>query len=355
MAETSDKSRGRILAGMLAGSWRLDARPFARPAAEVEEIAPLLLRSGGAALVWRKVRDSDLSDLPAAQELHQAYRLYALQAAFHQRTIERVFALLRSQEIEPILIKGWAAARLYPETGLRPYGDLDLCVSPGQVAEAEAALMSLPAERRKVDLHGGFGKCGGGDFSEIYGRTRLARLGETNVRVPASEDHLRVLCIHMLREGAWRPLWLCDIAAAVESRPADFDWDRCLGEDRRRADWISCAIALAHELLGADVCGTPAAGRTRLLPRWLTAAVLKEWESRAPNMPERHLAPMAGRLRRPSGILKGLRHRWPNPIEATVEVRGPFNGLPRLPFQLGNCLARTAKFTLRLPQSLRPK
>jgi len=28
--------------------------------------------------------------------------------------------------VEPILGKGWAIARLYPERGMRPYGDIDL-------------------------------------------------------------------------------------------------------------------------------------------------------------------------------------------------------------------------------------
>jgi hypothetical protein len=37
--------------------------------------------------------------------------------------------------------------------------------------------------------------------------------------------------------------------------------------------------------------------------------------------------------------------RWPNGIEATVGLRGPFNGLPRLPFQVAECVTRTARFT----------
>jgi hypothetical protein len=157
----------------------------------------------------------------------------------------------------------------------------------------------------------------------------------------------------MLREGAWRPLWLCDIAATVESLPANFDWDACLLKNRRLADWVICAIKLSEQLLGADISRTPAAQRTRGLPRWLVPTILREWESLLPAMLKRHRAPMVRHLHHPAEFLKALYNRWPNPIEATVSVRGPFNALPRLPFQLGNCLARTVKFTARLPKMLR--
>jgi len=55
-------------------------------------------------------------------------------------------------------------------------------------------------------------------------------------------------------------------------------------------------------------------------------------------------------LRDPSGLLTDLRNRWPNPIEATVSVGGPFNESPRMLFQIGDCIARTARFVRRLPR-----
>jgi hypothetical protein len=36
--------------------------------------------------------------------------------------------------------------------------------------------------------------------------------------------------------------------------------------------------------------------------------------------------------------------RWPDPIEATVRMRGAFNNFPRLPYQLGNAARRIAAF-----------
>ena len=353
MAASTAQSRAHLLAKMLAGSWRSSPPALDCSAAKLEAAAPLVLRSGAAALCWRLVRDCALRDAPAGREFHQAYRQNFLQAALRERTIEKVFGLLRAAGVEPILVKGWSAARLYPERGLRPCGDIDLCVRPEQFDAAEAALWeALTYGRYEVDLHAGLDGLGGGDADSIYARSRLVKLGATAVRVLGREDELRVLAVHMLREGAWRPLWMCDVAAAVEASGADFDWGLCLTEDRRQADWINCAIRAAHQLLGADIEGTPAARMTKPLPRWLVPTVLKEWASRRPSMPERHRAPMAY-LRSPAQILKGLRHRWPNTIEATVVARGPFNDWPRLPFQLGSYVARTVKFAARRPKSRR--
>ncbi|PYS48857.1 MAG: hypothetical protein DMF68_11785, partial [Acidobacteria bacterium] len=336
-------------------SWRRSPAPFECTASELEEIAPLLLSSGAAALCWWRIKHSN-SQLTSrsAETLHQAYRANTLQAALHQRTIEQAINILHSGGIEPVLVKGWAIARLYPEQGLRPYGDIDLCVRPREFADAGNALKNMP-EQYKVDLHSGFEKFGGGCFDEVYSRTELIRVGETDVRVLSAEDHLRILSIHMLREGAWRPLWLCDVAVAVESRSEGFDWNHCLGRNRRWANWVSCALRLARELLGADISDTPAARDLKPLPRWLVPAILKEWGSLSPSMRQRHSAPMANYFYYPSGVLAGFRNRWPNPIEATISVKGSFNGLPRFPFQLGSYLARSAKFASRLPKFIRER
>ncbi|MDT4897781.1 MAG: hypothetical protein QOH25_2858 [Acidobacteriota bacterium] len=353
MPEAFINSPGRMVAAILTGSWRPSPPAFEHSAAELEESVPLLQRSGAAALSWWRVQYSNLRDVPAAQELHQAYRLNTLHAILNQETIKQVIALLRPVGIEPILVKGWAVAQLYPEQGLRPYGDIDLCVPPEQFADAETALKNLPDKQYEVDLHCGFEKFGDRSVDEIYARSQVVRLGESNVRVLCAEDHLRVLCIHMLREGAWRPLWLCDVAAAVESLPANFDWDCCMGKNRRWSNWITCALRLAHQLLDANIKNTPAAEKTNPLPQWLIPTLLKEWGSLQPSMVRRHHAPMASYLHHPSGFLAGFRHRWPNPIEATIAARGTFNELPRLPYQIGCYFAHGAKFAARLPKLLR--
>jgi hypothetical protein len=52
-----------------------------------------------------------------------------------------------------------------------------------------------------------------------------------------------------------------------------------------------------------------------------------------------------------SGVYASLRQSWPDPITATLGVRGPINRLPRLPFQIAQCLKRSAQIAFQL---LRP-
>jgi hypothetical protein len=309
-------------------------------------VAPLLDRSGAGALAWWKVRESHLADTDAARGFLQSYRLQTLRAAVRECEIEKLFALFASAGVDAVLVKGWVAGRSYPEQGLRPTGDIDLCVRPGHYREALDVLSSPEGRRFWVDLHEGFGELNGADAEDICARSRVLRVGGSRVRVLCEEDHLRLLCFHMLRHGAWRPLWLCDVAAAFESRGEAFDWNRLLGASRRRANWVLSALGLAELLLGAGVEGTPAEGSAARLPRWLVESVLERWSR--PFATEqgtlRHRAPMRAYLRRPRGLLKDLRNRWPGPVEATIAAGGRFDALPRWPFQLAHSLTRAAHF-----------
>jgi hypothetical protein len=343
-----DRRLGRLSAAALRGAWRSAPVTLGLDTAELHQVAPLLLAAGAGGLAWRGIRNTGLSQSRPAQKLRQAYRLHTLQAALHERALGTVTALLRGADVEPLVAKGWAVARLYPEPGLRPYGDLDLCVRPEQYTAAARVLQSPEAADCVVDLHRGLApQWEGAAFSllddrplgALYERSQRVPLGEASVRVLGPEDHLRLLCLHLLSHGAWRPLWLCDIGAALEARPPDFDWDWCLGGDRRRADWVACTLGLAHQLLGARIADTPAAERARRLPRWLIPTVLGQWSG-----PYHHRVPMAGLWRQPVQALRELRHHWPNGIEATVDVRGPFNTWPRAPLQLAACVTRTAQF-----------
>ncbi len=181
------------------------------------------------------------------------------------------------------------------------------------------------------------------------------KLDEIEVRVLGVEDELRLLCIHMLRHGAWRPLWLCDIAAAIEAASSDFDWDYCVRGKGQQVNWITCAIGLAETLLGAKISAFPAAEKARRIPEWLVENVFKQWETPYAwkQAPMRYDAPAARYLRNPAGVVNDLINRWPNPIEATVSMESEFNDLPRLPFQLGSCFSRTAKFVAHLPNLMR--
>jgi hypothetical protein len=311
-------------------------------------MAPLLLAAGAAGLAWQRLRQTELRQTRAAQQLRQGYRLHTLQGALHDRELAQVLLHLRSAGAEPLLAKGWAAARLYAEPGLRPYGDFDLCVRPEEYESARAALLQGDGPGCDVDLHPGLAHPRWGEafsllddrgLEELYKRSQLLPLGDVPIRVLGPEDHLRLLCLHMLSHGACRPLWLCDIGAALEARPADFDWAWFLTGDHRRTAGVLASVGLAHQLLGARIDDTPIADRAKRLPRWLGPAVLRQWST-----PFRPRAPLAPLLRQPASAWRETRHHWPNGIEATAGVRGPFNNWPRLPFQLGSILVRAFRF-----------
>jgi hypothetical protein len=341
----TERSRGALVAALLAGAWRATPPPPTVSEAELSEVVSLLLDSGGGALGWWRLYHSELRSVPAASLLRQAYRLHTLEAAIHESNIKEALTLFSAAGVTPLLIKGWAIARLYPEPGLRPYGDIDLCVRPEHYRRAQEVLKSV-GFKYPVDLHKGVIQHEGHSFAELFERSLLVQLDDVDVRILRAEDHLRTLCLHLLRHGAMRPLWLCDIALALESRVADFDWNLCLGRSRRRADWIACAIGLAHELLGVAVEDTPVQRRVEHLPTWLLPTALKEWGRLLAYRTCGTGQPMTSYLTRPRGLLHALRSRWPNPITATISVESSFNELPRLPFQLGNCFLRTAQFLM---------
>jgi Uncharacterised nucleotidyltransferase len=98
-------------------------------AAEAERVAPLLYigNSAGAAPLLRK-----------------AYYESAARNLLLFEALDELTAALASRGTRPVLLKGADFARtLYPSTALRPMGDLDLWVSPEEVACAESVLASL--------------------------------------------------------------------------------------------------------------------------------------------------------------------------------------------------------------------
>ncbi|HMF55159.1 MAG TPA: nucleotidyltransferase family protein [Pyrinomonadaceae bacterium] len=333
------------MAKALTGSWRTNPPPPEISESEFDRVAPLLLGSGAAALGWRRLAHSNLHP-STYNDFQQAYRLLALQDSIHESEIRKIFSLLRASGIEPVLVKGWAIARSYPETVLRPFGDMDIFVLPEQHALAQSVLSRPEAKGLWFDLHKKFEEFPGGNAEELFERSRLVKLGDYDVRVMSEEDHFALLSIHMLRHGAWRPLWLCDIGAALETRAASFDWQICLGRNNRRAKWITCAIGLAREFLGARVNNDEIESRSRELPGWLVQTMLKQWESPfATNQPPMsYPEPMKKYLRNPLGVWEGIRVRWPDPIKATIDLGWAFNGLPRFPVQISHCIARTFKF-----------
>src|SRR5258707_4134497 len=126
LGASTKESCGRLVAQVLSGAWRLSAPALMNSSVELEEIATLLMQSGAAGLAWSKVRQSELRFSPVADQLHQTYRLQSLQGALHERRLMQVIRLLRSVGVEPILVKGWAIARLYQEIDISPICAIDI-------------------------------------------------------------------------------------------------------------------------------------------------------------------------------------------------------------------------------------
>ena len=343
---------GAAQAALLTGCWR-KSPPRLDASVESEDAAlQFLLESGAGALLWWRLRNSDLP-LPAArlQELKETYLAYSIHAAQHEQEVREIFHIFRQAGIEPILIKGWAVGRLYAEAGLRPAGDIDLCVAGHQLDAAEALLNRAENQRYNVDLkHDEISNFGGPSFEELLTGSGLVDLDGTRVRVLAAEDNLRILCLHLLKHGAWRPLWLCDIAASLESRPANFDWERCLGDNERHARWILCAIGLAQQILRATASDVP--NQVAALPTWVIPTVLRQWTKPRPASIRPMKDEFGGLLLRPGDLARNIGRRWHNPIQATVEADGEFSEWPKFPLQLKDGIMRAIHFLPQLPKSL---
>lgn len=339
-------SRGELVKASLSGAWRNPPFPSLEISqTQLDEVTPLLKGSSAGALGWWRVSRTKFRQSASGGALREAYHFHSVQSVMHEDRIRKVFRLFRGASIEVVLAKGWVAAALYPAAPLRPYHDIDICVKP---EDFRAALDLLNSHARDcwVDLHQHFWELDDRNLVEVFARSRLVSLGNDQIRVMGPEDHLALLAIHLLKHGAWRPLWLCDIGAAIESLPKHFDWNVCLGRNRTKAHWITTAIGLAHHLLGAKIDSLPVTRKTIEAPGWLLHSVLRQWEHPFPQMqsPGIHPVPMATYIRRPRGIMKAMKSRWPNPIVATISVNGKFTGLPRLPYQVGNWVQRVGRF-----------
>ncbi len=338
------ESMGRLVARALTGSWRLAPPPFPLDPFEIKTVAPLLLRTGAAALVWWRLRDSELRSAPWADPFHQAYRLHTLQTAIQEPRILTALSLLRASKIEPVLAKGWAVARSYPEPGLRPFGDIDLYVRQEQYLEARSTLSH--SEPLPVDLHSGFFGLEKRSENHFFSRSQLVNLNGEGVYVPSIEDHLRLLSLHLLRHGLVRASWLVDIAVLLESHEGEIDWDYLLSGNRRLASYILATLALARHLLDSPVPHS-FLERAGSLPGWLMPAVCRTW-----GLGVMRREPLATYFARPTTLLDGLRRHWPNALEATTGFSAPLNRVPRLPFQLAYVARRAVRFAARRSQTV---
>lgn len=149
-------------------------------------------------------------------------RIKLLKYKVHEHRIEKAWKRFENAGFKPLLIKGWAAAQYYTESSERQFNDVDLVFAPEEFERAEKLLEEF-TENTAIDLHKGTRHLDTLPFDTLYANSQIIKCGQTAVRVPRPEDHLRILCVHWLVDGGAKKDKLWDIYYAVENRPPDFD------------------------------------------------------------------------------------------------------------------------------------
>jgi hypothetical protein len=195
---------------------------------------------------------------------------------------------LVAHEVEALYFKGpWMALQVYPDPGMRPVNDIDLCVREEQYLAAVAALQSVgwkshgplpgtPTEalarnhyrkqlrfaaagRRIIELHFRLINMGPPASEErwVWEGTRELGVGPCTLRVPGPEAMLLHLLLHANQHGFAMLRFLHDIRWFLAVHSAELDEEMLVHRIRRLRCRASCyyALLLAGELAGADVPG----------------------------------------------------------------------------------------------------
>lgn len=274
------------------------------------------------------------------------WNLLALKKA--EKFILDAFRVFRQHDIEPILIKGWAAARYYPPEAPRFFGDTDLAVSAADFQKARSLIESPDEQVKGVDLHRELRSLDTLGWTELFSRSELVPVEGGDIRVLSPEDHLRVLCVHWLINGGEDRRRLYDVVYAVANRPPTFDWSKCVDVvDPTRRSWIVSTIGLAHRYLGLDLDGIPFADEARDLPAWLTRCVERGWSR------EVRLRGLDESITDRRLFFRQIKRRLPpNPIQATVFCEGKFDDRPRIGYQIRDIFGRLGPSVRRLSRAV---
>src|SRR5215203_4453785 len=286
---------------------------------------------------------------PEQKGLENERRWLILRTRVFEENIKSAFELFRAEGIEPLLIKGWAAAREYPEKHRRVFSDIDLCVPPGLFEKAQTICSGDEGKRLNIDLHCGLRHLDTLAWDDLFENSQTVLMDDVPVRILRPEDHLRVLCVHWLTDGGAYRERLLDIYHLLENHAAGFDWERCLGKiSPERRDWIYKTIGMTHRIYGLDVSGMPFAAETESIPQWFIKALEKEWASDTKLLP---IHTLIGNRRE---IWKQIKKRFPpNAIQATIDMEGKFDDSARFYYQLGSIFLRLRPSVRRIYNTLK--
>ena len=263
-------------------------------------------------------------------------RWLSLHRAVEYAEVRKVIEMMNGSSLSPVLIKGWAASRSYPNDKTRYATDIDLAFSKREFESA--AKLFRESERRglPVDVHDELRHLDSLPWDTLFDRSIIIDLDGVAVRILSDEDHLRVLAVHWLTDGGWNKDRLWDIFYLVDNRSTDFDWEKCLGAvSNTRRRWIVCAIGLTHRYLDLNIDDLPFADEAKDLPQWLIKALEREWASRL------QLQPLLMFTSQPKLLWKQIMKRIPpNAIQSTIDMEGSFDSRFKFHYQVGSFFKR---------------
>jgi putative nucleotidyltransferase-like protein len=332
--------RGMIVAALLQGSWRTSPGTASIGEDDLKLVLAVLVRSGTAALAWRRIREGSLARTDTGRSVQAARRIQAAQSAIRLAQLDQIMADATIQEADPFLIKGWAHSGLYPEPSVRHYTDIDLLIHPSKVEAAQRAAASIspadPDRAAPVDIQTQLKDLPDRSWSDLFAHSRCLPLTNGTVRTLGYEDTLRLSCIHLLRHLGFQPLWLCDVSALIENLPGNFDWDYCLSGDPRRTEWMLAVIRLANQVLLTNIANCPKRRLPRVVPPWMVRATLRWWGTEATFTYPWPLPNPVGSVAKdnPRRVLQVFSDRWPDPLQAVGRFSWPINRFSGLPAQL---------------------
>jgi hypothetical protein len=246
------------------------------PAAELSDLRADLQDDGHSGLLWAAL-PRNLRHAALGRALRRGAMADAAAAARLDGHLVNILSALTRAGVAPIVTKGWAVSRYYPNPAMRPYADLDLAVHPDQADRTRQTLSRLGDTAVLVDLHVGLPDLPDRSWSEVFARSRLADLNGYPVRVLAPEDQFRWLTAHLVRHVCHRPLWLIDIATMVEQVEPVMDWELCLRGSFAWRRWMLAVVAMAERLLGARVPASLTSRVGGMAPDWLQTSTLWRW------------------------------------------------------------------------------
>lgn len=270
------------------------------------------------------------------EESENEKRWLVLRAKISEENIKTAFRIFRENGVEPILIKGWAAAREYPESYRRFSVDIDLCVAPENYEKGRALIETNPGNTLSIDLHKGLRHLDSVGWNQLFENSELVQIDDVGVRILRAEDHLRILCVHWLTDGGAEKEKLLDIYYLLQNKNRRFDWEYCFRSiDPNRRDWIIKTVVMVNKYYKLDVSELPFAVELDSVPEWFYKALEREWAS-------------GTRLRSIFSYYENREEFWrqikkrlrPNPIQSTVFMEGRFDRSPRIFYQVGSFLKR---------------